>query len=75
MTREEHIKWCKQRAIQEYDFYKGGSEGQHNGLTSMMSDLRKHPETNSEALVSLCVFQMRTPMNRQTFVNFLNGFN
>jgi hypothetical protein len=39
MTRQEHLKWCKERAIQEYDYYKNASEAQRNGLTSMMSDL------------------------------------
>lgn len=74
MTREEHIKWCKERAIQEYDFYTGVDK-QRNGLTSMMSDLSKHPETNSDILRSLCMMQMMKPMNRQQFVNFINGFN
>lgn len=50
MTREEHLKWCKERAIQEMDYYKDPSKG----VISMMSDLRKHPETSGEALQSLC---------------------
>jgi len=74
-SREEHLKWCRERAIQEYDFYKDASEKQRNGLTSMMSDLGKHPETNNEVLRMLCLTQMLKPMNRQQFINFLNGFN
>jgi hypothetical protein len=74
MTRLEHIEWCKQRAIQEYDYYTGADK-QRNGLTSMMSDLGKHPETNSEVLRMLCLSQMMIPMSRQQFINFLNGFN
>ena len=73
MTREEHLKWCKDRAIQEMDFYKDPSKG----IISMMSDLRKHPETNSEALTSLCGMQLMTNprMSRQEAINFINGFN
>lgn len=73
MTRQEHIKWCKERAIQEMDYYRDPSKG----IISMMSDLRKHPETNSEALISLCEMQlmMKPKMTRMEVINFLNGFN
>jgi hypothetical protein len=47
-TREEHLAWCKQRALEYID------RGQVNeGLTSMMSDMRKHPETASTTLDAL----------------------
>jgi hypothetical protein len=54
------------------DFYKDPSKG----IVSMMSDLRKHPETNSEALVSLCGMQLMTnpKMTRQQVINFIDGF-
>lgn len=73
MTREEHLKWCKERAIQEMDFYKDPSKG----LISMMSDLQKHPETKSKSLVLLCLGQLkRSPkISRQEVINFINGFN
>ena len=73
MTREEHLKWSKVRAIQEMDFYKDPSKG----IVSMMSDIRKHPETASDALMALCTMQlMRKPqMTRQEVIDFLNGFN
>lgn len=74
-TREEHLKWCKQRAISEYDFYKGETEKTRNGLTSMMSDLSKHPDTNSDVLRALCMMNMGRAMNRNSFVTFINGFN
>lgn len=78
MTRDEHIKWCKQRAIAEFDFYQSkDGTGFKNGITSMMSDLMKHDETKSVTLQSLCMMQMMTKprMSRQEFVNFINGFN
>lgn len=73
MTREEHIKWCKQRAIEEMDYSGKPSQG----IISMMSDLRKHPETNNEVLKSLCMMTLMTNpnMTRQEAVNFINGFN
>jgi len=77
MTREEHIKWCKERAIQEYDYYikTEPHSALKNGITSMMSNINKHEETKSEALQSLCIFQLMTKpnMSRQEFVNFING--
>jgi len=74
-TRVEHLKWCKERAIQEYDYYKTPAEKQRNGLTSMMSDMRKHPETDSPAVTTLCTMYMTKPMSRQEFIVFINGFN
>lgn len=73
MTRIEHIAWCKKRAIEEMDFYNEPSKG----IISMMSDLRKHPETNSEILMSLCTMQLmiKPRMTRQDAINFINGFN
>lgn len=73
MTRDEHLAWCKQRAIAEYDYYQG-AEKQRNGLTSMMSDLNKHPETASQVALMLIVGHMLIPMSRQAFIDFINGF-
>lgn len=72
-TRREHLDWCIERAIAEMDFYKDPSKA----YISMASDLRKHPETNSEALVSLCMMQplMNPRASRQEVIHFLNGFN
>lgn len=73
------MEWCKDRAIQEFDFYVKTSlnAAVRNGITSMMSDINKHAECKSEVLQSLCMFQlMSNPnMSRQEFVNFINGFN
>jgi hypothetical protein len=79
MTRQEHIKWCKERAIAEYDFYAKTEpkSALRNGMASMMSDINKHPETKSDTLQSLCMMQLMTKpnMSRLEFVNFINGFN
>lgn len=72
MTREQHIIWCKKRAIAEMDYHKDPKQG----VISMMSDLRKHPETDKEVLISLCMLTLMTPiLSRQKAVEFINGFN
>jgi len=73
MTREEHLKWCKQRAIEEMDYSGLPSQA----IISMMSDFRKHPEFNSDSLQQLCLFQLisKPNMTRQEAINFINGFN
>ena len=39
-TREEHLAWCKRRALQ---YVEAGQL--QDAVASMTSDLRKHPET------------------------------
>ncbi len=55
------------------DYYKDPSKA----IISMMSNIRKHPETTSEALMTLCTMQlmMKPHMTRQEAINFINGFN
>lgn len=73
MTRNEHMKYCKERAIQEINYSKSGKEG----IVSMMSDLIKHPETNKESLTSLCMMKLlfKPNISVQEAINFINGFN
>lgn len=47
-TRAEHITWCKERALAYID--KGQTM---EGLTRMMSDMSRHPETASPGLDQL----------------------
>lgn len=74
MSRQEHIQWCKERAIAEARFYP---DKPFQDIVSMMSDLRKHPETNDETLQSLCAMTLVTKPNMtlQEVINFINGFN
>ena len=74
MNRQEHIKWCKERAIEEARFYP---DKPWQGIVSMMSDLRKHSETNSRSIQLMCTMQMITKpkMSLQEVINFINGFN
>jgi hypothetical protein len=71
MSREEHLEWCKVRAREYLD--KGEIA---NGVTSMLSDLSKHPETRglSEAgfaqVGMLYIMQRDLPGARR----FVEGF-
>ncbi|MGN2640740.1 hypothetical protein ACTD5D_32120 [Nocardia takedensis] len=46
-TREQHIEWCRARALAELD--AGGPDAIADAITSMTSDLRKHPTTAADA--------------------------
>jgi hypothetical protein len=57
VSREEHMQWVKERALAELDADPYGS-GPQNALTSVMSDLRKHPETSQHAGIDLTMMLM-----------------
>ena len=71
-TRAEHLEWCKQRArayIERGDVL--------NGITSMLSDLDKHPETTGHKGGDICMMLMlsgglRDPAEARRFID---GFN
>jgi len=48
MTREEHLNWCKDRALKYVDM---GDLNQ--AWASMTSDLNKHPETINHSSIEL----------------------
>jgi len=48
MTRAEHLKWCKERAIAELN---GGKIA--DAWASMVSDMGKHPETQGHMAIEL----------------------
>ena len=56
MTREEHLERAKQRALAYVD---AGDPAQ--GFTSMLSDLRKHPELENHIGVQIGVGFMMLP--------------
>ena len=47
-TRADHLAWCKQRALGYVD--QGDLP---NALASMSSDMRKHPDTDTPAVMML----------------------
>lgn len=74
VTRDEHLALCKRRALEYVD--RGDLMG---ALTSMFSDLEKHPETMGHAGIQLGVGLMvveplMTTDSRMTR-RFIEGFN
>jgi len=76
MTRAEHLQWCKGRAHREYAFYqeKDPANAVRNAVTSMASDLDKHPETEKlapmAAMLGIGVMRGQIDLNK-----FIDGFN
>lgn len=72
MTRAEHLEFCKRRAREYLD--RGDIK---NGITSMLSDLSKHPETESSGTGILAMLGMQTMMSNDLHAakRFVEGFN
>lgn len=71
-TRQEHLDWCKQRALE----YARMGDAQ-NAVASMCSDLSKHDETRGHSGTALAVgLLMAGKLNdRVELEKFINGFN
>lgn len=69
-TRQEHLEFCKQRAM-EYVHARDLT----NAITSMLSDLSKHPET-AEIGESLGLLGIMAAANGNTedCIRFITGF-
>ncbi|MEE9571527.1 MAG: hypothetical protein V3W20_00595 [Candidatus Neomarinimicrobiota bacterium] len=72
MNRSEHVEWCKKRALEYLD-----NGDLANAYASMVSDLRKHPETEGHAGIQLGVGMLfgghlGTPEKMRKFIE---GFN
>ncbi len=72
MTRQEHLDWCKQRAL-EY-IAQGDVK---NAWASMCSDFGKHEETAGHMAIGLGMMmvmggQLSTPAEMKKFIE---GFN
>lgn len=52
MNREEHIVWAKERALAELDADPCG-QGPTLAISSMISDLGKHPDTAGHTGIEL----------------------
>jgi len=72
MTRQEHMKWCKERAL---ELVQLGDLNQ--ALISMMSDLSKHTETANHSGIMLTTMLMLTGhlRTRTQVIDHINGFN
>lgn len=72
MTRQEHLAWCKKRALEYVDM---GDIPQ--AYTSMASDLNKHTETAGHPGIQLGMMlqltgKLKTPDEMRKFIE---GFN
>lgn len=71
-TRAEHLEWCKRRALEYVD-----AGEMRNAVTSMFSDLRKHPETEDHPAIQLgMMLRMAGKLDTARDVkSFIEGFN
>lgn len=71
-TRQEHLDWCKQRAL---EYIKAGDA--KNAFGSMMSDLTKHPETAKHPAIHLGLLLKMTGAldSVEETRKFIVGFN
>lgn len=72
MTRNEHLEWCKKRALEYVDM-----DEPQNAWASMCSDLKKHPETANHAGIELgTMMVMNGHLSSQPEMRkFILGFN
>jgi hypothetical protein len=74
MTREEHLQWCKDRALE----YANAGDNQ-SALASMLSDLGKHAETAGAAKIGgtlgMSLLIGGHLSTQKQMVDFINGFN
>ena len=71
MTRQEHLDWCKKRA---HEYLNRGDIA--NAVTSMLSDMNKHPETElkTPTLSMLGMLAIQSG-DRNEARRFIDGFN
>jgi hypothetical protein len=70
-TRDEHLEGCKRRALEYLD--RGECA---NAITSMLSDLSKHPETKGagEHMALLGMHYIVHKVSPQECRDFIKGF-
>jgi hypothetical protein len=73
-TRAQHLEFCKQRAL---EYVERGEL--LNAVTSMMSDLKKHPDTEDTgtalSMLGLMAAQQAQAGDREAVVRYIKGFN
>lgn len=69
-TRADHVAWCKQRAL---EYVEIGDLMEAVG--SMISDMRKHPLTDTPLLIALAMVGMMEIDDAARVKRWINGFN
>jgi hypothetical protein len=67
LTRQEYLNWCKQKALEHLE--QGDTK---NALTSMFSNLRKHPETANHSAIELGGGHLKTIDEVRKFIEDFN---
>ena len=72
MTRDEHVAWCKKRALEYVDMGE-----LTNAMASMGSDLGKHPETRGHSGITMGIMLAAGGMlnTQDKMRKFIEGFN
>ena len=73
MDRAEHLQWCKDRAM---EYVKHGDF--NSAVTSMLSDLTKHPDTaasGSGILAQLGMMELLNLPTAEKITKYIQGFN
>lgn len=71
-TREEHLAWCKMRALKYVDV-----GDLNNAFASMGSDLNKHESTRDHAGMQVGLMMLMADLlsSDQEMRDFINGFH
>ncbi len=71
MSRQEHLSWCKSRALSYLP------DSPQEAVTSMLSDLGKHPETKGliEGPLAMIGLLVASHNNATEAKSFIEGFN
>lgn len=75
MTRDEHLQWCKNRAL---EYLKPGQfYSPQEAVTSMLSDLNKHDETSiaSDSVLTMMGLHAARSGDPNEARRFIEGFN
>jgi len=72
VTRDEHLAWCKQRALEYVD-----AGDLRNAFASMVSDLNKHEETRGHSGSELGMMMLMAGQLERTddMRRFIEGFH
>jgi hypothetical protein len=70
MTREEHLAWAKQRAL---EYLERGEP--NNAIASMLSDLGKHPEMERSVPMGTLLVSTIDVRSAAAVRHWIEGFN
>ena len=73
MTRQEHLQWCKDRAMKYV-----GTGDLNSAVTSMLSDLGKHDETRASSegvLAQMGMMELMRGPSKDSIARYIQGFN